>query len=401
MLGSVVDLAWILGAVSVLLGLRIARIAWRGDAARVKAEHLRRCPKCRHELGNIPTRVCPECGREAKSESALGKPKRKRVKLAVGAAMVLVPGVVMPVYQWMKYGSWALVPDTLLILALPSDEGMDEWLRRSAWWSEHFVSENGAFHIWPVRVLPWREWTNDWYAPWQRPILRDRLVEALETNPDERELKYAAMIFAMMGPATAQRYEDLLGLAERTIGLQRDAVVQAFQIALRRYDLSGRGDAPPIDRIVGAYEVLLRDPRTLGDARIGIHRTLMKAHALFDAEDRRALAAITLLDKDGDFEPRCAALGTCSDFLARDAELLGVFESMIAMLPSLRESDRDALLIAIADSSALSAVFEPYLDGMLAEGVWEPADSDEWAIEEIRQAAGGAAGVESAVGEEE
>jgi hypothetical protein len=102
---------WLSGSLIVLSGLALLWWGWQGDRPRGR----RRCPKCWHELGDIPTLVCPECGREAHDEKALARPRRRR--WAVGLGLLLITGVLGGTtgYRLYNFGPWGLAPDTLLV----------------------------------------------------------------------------------------------------------------------------------------------------------------------------------------------------------------------------------------------------------------------------------------------
>jgi len=106
---------------AVVLGLVVypllVYVGWRGLFHDGRA-HLRRCPKCWHDLSGTPGMTCGECGYTARTEADLHR-RRRRPGLAL---LGLVPAVVLPLYlaDLLTVQGWAtLVPTRLLITSLP------------------------------------------------------------------------------------------------------------------------------------------------------------------------------------------------------------------------------------------------------------------------------------------
>lgn len=96
--GSTVSMLWIvIGAVVGVAGLALLVWAWRGDRAKGR----RRCPKCWYDLGSTEGLRCPECGRVARSERDLARPRRQR-KLAVVGLIVMLVGAASAAWP----GAW-------------------------------------------------------------------------------------------------------------------------------------------------------------------------------------------------------------------------------------------------------------------------------------------------------
>lgn len=104
-------LGWTLAAAGVVL--LVWALFWDRSRGR------RRCPKCWYSMEGVPGLRCPECGREAKSESGLLRTRRRRW-VAVIAVAIIAAGY--PIYKVPRIvaGGWrGAVPSTALIAALP------------------------------------------------------------------------------------------------------------------------------------------------------------------------------------------------------------------------------------------------------------------------------------------
>ena len=114
---------WLSGALVAAIGLLILFLALFKDRSRGR----RRCPKCWYDMAGVPGLRCPECGREAKAERALGRRRRRWRGAGVGAVLLAigVAGAAWPQYnsrEWVR-----LVPSVIL-----------------AWWAPLERTGNGA-----------------------------------------------------------------------------------------------------------------------------------------------------------------------------------------------------------------------------------------------------------------
>ncbi|MEZ6317401.1 MAG: hypothetical protein R3B49_01415 [Phycisphaerales bacterium] len=75
------------------------RHAWRARRPWVHAP--RRCPGCWYDMGGVPERRCPECGREAPTERKLHRWRRRRW-IACLAVLVIAAGSVE--LAWLRWG---------------------------------------------------------------------------------------------------------------------------------------------------------------------------------------------------------------------------------------------------------------------------------------------------------
>lgn len=90
-----------------------------------------RCPKCWYDMSGAPSLVCPECGKEARTEKKLKKSRRPRWAL-VSAVLMAAPGIyVYPrAHDLQEDGPLMLVPTPVLVRGwehLP-----DAWIFSSA-----------------------------------------------------------------------------------------------------------------------------------------------------------------------------------------------------------------------------------------------------------------------------
>jgi hypothetical protein len=98
----------------VLLALGIMVTVWAifGDRARGR----RRCPRCWYDMRGVPGLVCPECGREARSERKLHRRRRRWRWAALGLALLAMGWGVRPVSRWII--GWPEQAPTIILIAL-------------------------------------------------------------------------------------------------------------------------------------------------------------------------------------------------------------------------------------------------------------------------------------------
>lgn len=378
-----VDIAWVLCLLGVAVGLWLARRGWRGDAKLVAVKGLRRCSKCWHELGNIPTRVCPECGREAKSEAALRRPRKKRVSLAVGVVMAVGLGVAAPGYQVVKYGWWAVVPDTVLIMNMPRTAVEKEISRRIVWW-EGLGAQRGALDRWPLRLIPKQVRPKEWFAPWQIALLRARLLGAMRREADEQMLRLASSWIALVGMPTADLYNRLLDIAEGEVDRDRTPALNSIIIMSRSRRHRPQAPPPPNPRVIALFEATVKGEHATASTRGGIISCLDRCASDYPEEWRLRIALDAFLN-DSDFGVRLQALECARDLVRGSDLMLYECERIIDSLPSRTPDDRDAFLRTVWAHPELCDLLGVYF---LYPAGWDRSETEEQLIAGIRYKGG-------------
>lgn len=118
-------LEWLVAGIFVPLGLGLLVWALVGDRPRGR----RRCGRCWYDMGGVAGLRCPECGRTARAERALGRTRRRWRVAAVAVALIglgLSPWAV----PWVQRGGWVpLAPAWGLRLAASLlDERSDAYI---------------------------------------------------------------------------------------------------------------------------------------------------------------------------------------------------------------------------------------------------------------------------------
>lgn len=139
---------WVLTGVMGLVGVwaLVSDGVWRARRGR------ERCPSCWHDLSGRPdgVLVCPECGRDARRESRLRRPRRRwRVALAAGLVAVLAVVWWPRVYERRREGWSAWVPTTALVIA-----GRWAW-DEGNWVGDRLVTRRVELRSWPGEFLDW------------------------------------------------------------------------------------------------------------------------------------------------------------------------------------------------------------------------------------------------------
>lgn len=81
----------------------------------------RRCPRCWYDMSGTESLTCSECGRVARRERQLRRPRRRRSYLALVMVM-LVGAWLLWKTPWIRTNGWvAALPTTALVLASPMD----------------------------------------------------------------------------------------------------------------------------------------------------------------------------------------------------------------------------------------------------------------------------------------
>lgn len=115
--------------VAVLYGISaVMAAAWCGAVAWAlcadRSRGRRRCPRCWYRLEGA-SRLCPECGREAQSEGALFRTRRRWGLAAVLTVVLLVPAAGLAGFAWVRQaGGWSAMPASVITRLL--------WLRAAS-----------------------------------------------------------------------------------------------------------------------------------------------------------------------------------------------------------------------------------------------------------------------------
>lgn len=137
-----------------LFGLHIAIMGFRGDRARGR----RRCPGCWYIIDRALGLKCSECGRTARSERDLFRPRR-RWRIATLGLVIIALGQACWMERRVKAGGWiAAVPTEILIIAMPLVP--DHWLTDGTPGADEDWSLSGRMS----REDGWHTWT--WHRPW-------------------------------------------------------------------------------------------------------------------------------------------------------------------------------------------------------------------------------------------
>ncbi|MCA9285103.1 MAG: hypothetical protein KDA22_07820 [Phycisphaerales bacterium] len=107
-------LAWVLGGSAMLAAIGVAWWAMFAD----RAHGRRRCPRCWHDLSHTPGMTCGECGFVASREAMFGRTRRRPAVAAAALAIVFGAAAVVR-FQAQGLGWIDLVPDRVLVAALP------------------------------------------------------------------------------------------------------------------------------------------------------------------------------------------------------------------------------------------------------------------------------------------
>jgi hypothetical protein len=109
-----------------------------------------RCPKCWQDMRGLPERgilTCPECGHDARTIKRLNK-KRRRYRLALAAiGLGVLPVWLWPAWERRDEGWSALVPTTVLIVALSRDAVATDAIDRTMYGRADHLAE------WQVRLI--------------------------------------------------------------------------------------------------------------------------------------------------------------------------------------------------------------------------------------------------------
>ncbi len=124
-------LAWLLGALAVLLALAGLLLLDRG-LFRDPARGRKRCPKCWYDMMGTAGLRCPECGHGAKSDRHLLKTRRHCRPIAAGGGLLVLAAVSAGAPLAVR-DPWSLVPSPVLFLILQFyDDEADQLFTRVA-----------------------------------------------------------------------------------------------------------------------------------------------------------------------------------------------------------------------------------------------------------------------------
>lgn len=150
-MGTVDWLSWTGAGALALAALLVGGWAFLWDRSRGR----RRCPRCWYDMAATPGLRCPECGREAISERALSR-TRRRYRTAAAALVLLLPALWLWTPRDVRYALLTVTPAWILWhfwgdldqWVDPEDEAYGptghEFLRR---W------EDGTLPLWAMRAF--------------------------------------------------------------------------------------------------------------------------------------------------------------------------------------------------------------------------------------------------------
>lgn len=103
-------------AITAVGGLWVLRLLI-GDRSRGR----RRCPRCWYDMTGAAALLCPECGKQARSEHHLFHTRRSKGRLALAGLVVLAGWVVANIPQ-LRQGWVRMVPTAVLARVAPADD---------------------------------------------------------------------------------------------------------------------------------------------------------------------------------------------------------------------------------------------------------------------------------------
>lgn len=228
-------------AVTVLVAI-LCLIRWRiGDRVRNR----RRCPRCWYDMAGVTTRRCPECGKAARSERGLFRPKPRRRWL-----LPVIPLFVAAYWLWITPGvqlrGWAhYTPTTALIVLYPSANRMQSsgtgsktpvWqtlyernLRGSTWgWQRRWIAELAGPLIEQGNRIDVRFNAHSLLMSCgEEGLSQLNRIFALTADPDPRFRFYADWHLAGLSPYSAESW-----LHTREISLHPDTKFEIMGAAL-------------------------------------------------------------------------------------------------------------------------------------------------------------------------
>ncbi len=363
---------WSGGAIIGLLGLMLAAWALIGDRSRGR----RRCPKCWYDMSATIGLRCPECGREAKREKKLFKPRRRWRLVFVSVIPLLAAGFFAAQPQAHRKGWASLLPRSVLILSLNVrgwDWAFDETERR---FEAKWLAGPGSDE-------PNRRMLYDW----QWRMFAESCVDVMTS--DRPTLTRVNAIWSLSSIATLFPPQDVRSYYERIARLLDDPDPQVRAGAA----LYGVNLGEPTAAIARLLPLLddrnqqVREFAVLG-LRLLSHRSAQTAPALLKALNdkswivrKQAIGALGVLGERGSAEPTlldAVAAGVADSdarvrrscpwavrrFTAHEPRAWQIFESM---LRSDDEDVRSGALEAISDSTdapanCLSALIDALTD---------------------------------------
>ncbi|HZW10198.1 MAG TPA: hypothetical protein VFF69_09875 [Phycisphaerales bacterium] len=183
------------GAILALAGLALVFWALFADHIRTRALRasgsLRRCPKCWYDVSAVDGLTCPECGRTAKRERSLARPRRRYRRAAAALPLLLLAGALLaaPHAADGRWQRW--LPDTAVLLAM-------RFAPEPAWAVEEF-----ARRAWGDANLPRVESPNRFSRP-QLRLLTDASLRIV-ADPTKAGSRYAAWGFLTRLSAEPER----------------------------------------------------------------------------------------------------------------------------------------------------------------------------------------------------
>ncbi len=167
-------------------------VGWWFDPSRGR----RRCPTCWYDMAGTAGLLCPECGREARSERRLFRTRRKRGLIELGVLVAALCYITLKIPQGRASGAFALVPTTLLIATYE-------------YWPEPLISRSvpGASSASLFNRVAERD-VFDWQQSW----LMWRVERKLKAATDPREI--IPMLEQLGGLARGVDFDPMKGNPE-------------------------------------------------------------------------------------------------------------------------------------------------------------------------------------------
>ncbi|MBK7406519.1 MAG: hypothetical protein IPJ41_18470 [Phycisphaerales bacterium] len=189
-------------------------VLWDGLRTRRarRAGGLRRCPRCWYDMAGVAGLRCPECGRSARRERSLVRPRR-RWRWVIGAVPLLAAGLGIGISPWGKGGAWhRWVPDGVVIRLIPRTTA-------DGWALNEILRRLGSDGQTPVIDDPGRLSAAEWR------LLTRKCLDALRADPPPPSpSSYLAAACSSPEPETA--FDDLLSwITGGTQAQRRDACI--------------------------------------------------------------------------------------------------------------------------------------------------------------------------------
>ena len=132
-----------------LLGIGSVLLTWALFWNRARGR--KRCPTCWYDMADAPSLVCPECGRDARSEERLTKTRRRK-RWAACALFLLAGSYAAHVGPAAHARGWpALVPTSIAVFVAPLPDNTNSAVWTPLWREVH--EDRDVAWWWQKRVL--------------------------------------------------------------------------------------------------------------------------------------------------------------------------------------------------------------------------------------------------------